>query len=77
MQKKLQVIANLPCLGFNTGKSNMLLHIYWCLHELRGRNATYYSNKINILDSDYDGRDRALKAQPGRFFQKLCIIREN
>ena len=71
MQKKIQVIANLPCLVYNTGKRNMLLHIYWCLHELRGRNATYYSNKINILDSDYDGRDRALKAQPGRFFTKI------
>ena len=74
MQKKLQVIANLPCLGFNTGKRNMLLHIYWCLHELRGSNATCYSNKINILDSDYDSRDRALKARPSRIF---TIIPEN
>ena len=71
MQKKIQVIANLPGLVYNTGKRNMLLHIYWCLHELKGRNATYYSNKINILDSDYDGRDRALEAQSGQFFTKI------
>ena len=53
--------------------------VYKEIHELRGRNAAY-NHKINILDSDYGGRVRALKARPGRFsdfLQKLCMIPGN
>ena len=30
-EKKLRV--RLPCLGYNTGKRNIPLHIYWCLQK--------------------------------------------
>ena len=53
--QKLQVIVNLPCLGYNIGKRNILLStfigFYKGDHELRsrGRNSACYSRKTNIL----------------------------
>ena len=33
MHEKITIlgIVNLPCLGYNTDKRSILMHIYWCL----------------------------------------------
>ena len=53
MQEKLQIIVNLPCLGYNTGKeeyTNAHLLVSAKDHELRGKNLACNSRKTNILD---------------------------
>ena len=32
-KKKLLVLVDLPCLGYNNDKLNILMHIYWCLQR--------------------------------------------
>ena len=83
-KKKLQVIVNLPYLGYYTGKNNKLMLIYWCLQRSSQTKRWKFSRKTYILDFElwvrrcnYINAATLPKHGPVHFFQKLLITPEN
>ena len=76
--KEFQVTVKLPCLGYDTDKKNILMHLLVSLngiHKLRGSNLACHSYKTNILG--FDDGDRGVghrhtnKARPSLIFLQV------
>ena len=75
-KKKLQVIVNLPCLGYNTGKKNILMHLLMSTKEFTNKGVVIQLVRapkpvswfLMLMTMTVVGRSNTSEARPGVFF---------